>query len=179
ARDRRGVLRRRAHDLGRVDDAGLDQILVLLGRRVEAERALAVADTVEDDRRLLTRVRRDPAHRVLAGAAHDVDADPLVILDLQLGEGRRRAQQRDAAAGDDALLDGRAGRVQRVLDAGLLLLHLDLGGGTDADDGHAADQLREALLQLLAVVVRGGLLDLRADLRHAALDLLLLAGAVD
>src|SRR4026209_2374902 len=41
-RDRSRVLKRRAHDLGRVDDAGLDQVLVLLGRRVEAERALAV-----------------------------------------------------------------------------------------------------------------------------------------
>ena len=30
ARDRRGVLQRRAHDLGRVDDAGLQQVLVLL-----------------------------------------------------------------------------------------------------------------------------------------------------
>ena len=30
-RDRRRVLQRRAHDLGRVDDAGLDQVLVLVG----------------------------------------------------------------------------------------------------------------------------------------------------
>ena len=57
-----------------------------------------------------------------------------------------------------------------VLDAGLLLLHLGLGGRTDLDDGDAADELREPLLQLLAVVVRGGLLDLGADLLDAALD---------
>ena len=43
-----------------------------------------------------------------------------------------RAEQGDAAAGDDALLDGRLGRVHRVLDAGLLLLHLGLGGRADA-----------------------------------------------
>ena len=72
-----------------------------------------------------------------------------------------RADERDAAAGDDALFDGRAGRVQRVLDARLLLLHLDLGRRADADDRDAADELREALLELLAVVVRRGLLDLR------------------
>jgi len=41
-----------------------------------------------------------------------------------------------------------------VLDAVLLLLELHLGGCTDLDDGHAAGQLREALLELLAVVVR-------------------------
>jgi hypothetical protein len=54
--------------------------------------------------------------------------------------------------------------VQRVLDAGLLLLHLGLGRGADLDDGHAADELGEALLELLAIVVAGGVLDLLADL---------------
>jgi hypothetical protein len=60
--------------------------------------------------------------------------------------------------------------VQRVLDAGLLLLHLGLGRGADVDDGHAAGQLGQALLELLAVVVGGGFLDLAADLLDAALD---------
>ena len=72
----------------------------------------------------------------------------------------------------------RAGGVQGVLDAGLLFLHLGLGGGADIDDGHAAHDLGQALGELLAVVVRGGLLDLGADLLHAALDLVGLAGAV-
>src|SRR2546421_131292 len=72
-----------------------------------------------------------------------------------------------------------AGRMQRVIDAILALLHLDLGGAADADDGHAAGQLRQTLLQLLAVVVRGGFLDLRADLVAAADDVGLLAGAFD
>ena len=65
---------------------------------------------------------------------------------------------------DDALVDGGLGGVHGVLDASLLLLHLGLGRGTDADHGDAADQLRQALLELLAVVVGGGLLDLVADL---------------
>ena len=78
--------------------------------------------------------------------------------------------QRHAAAGDDAFFDRRAGGVQRVLDAGLLLLHLGLGRRADLDDRHAAGELRQPLLQLLAVVVGGGLLDLRADLLDAALD---------
>ena len=84
---------------------------------------------------------------------------------------RSAANQRDAAAGDDALFDSRAGCVHRVLDAGLLLLHLGFGSCTDLDDGNAADQLGETLLELLAVVVGGGLLDLRADLLDAAFDL--------
>src|SRR5207253_2743015 len=65
------------------------------------------------------------------------------------------------------------------VDAGLLLLHLRLGGRADVNDGDAAHQLGQALLQLLAVVVRGGVLFLRPDLLHPRLDVGLLAGAVD
>ena len=89
------------------------------------------------------------------------------------------AQQGHAAAGDDAFFHGGAGGVQGVFDAGLLLLHFDFGGGADLDHGHAAGQLGHALLQLLAVVVAGGFLDLDADLLDAGLDVGGSAGAVD
>ena len=55
--------------------------------------------------------------------------------------------------------------MHRVVDAILALLHLDLGGAADADHRHAARELGQPLLQLLAVVVGGGLLDLGLDLR--------------
>ena len=42
------------------------------------------------------------------------------------------AQQRHAAAGQDAFLDRRSRGVQGVFDAGLLLLHVGLGAGADA-----------------------------------------------
>src|SRR5690606_12791409 len=80
---------------------------------------------------------------------------------------------------DDALLDGRAGRRDGVLDAVLLLLELDLGVRADLDDADAAGELREALLELLAVPVGVGLLDGRLQLAHAGLDVLVGAGAVD
>ena len=51
--------------------------------------------------------------------------------------------------------------MHRVLDARLLFLHLGLGCRADLDDGDAADELGEPLLQLLAVVVGGRVLDLR------------------
>ena len=73
----------------------------------------------------------------------------------------------------------RGSRAERVLDAGLLLLHLDLGGGADIDDGDTAGELGQALLELLAVVVGGGLLDLAPDLLDPALDVGPLAGALD
>src|SRR5690242_16536493 len=69
--------------------------------------------------------------------------------------------------------------MQRVVNAVLALLYLDLGGAADADHRYTASELCQALLQLLAVVVRGGLLGLRADLVASANDILLLARALD
>src|SRR5213076_2445925 len=54
------------------------------------------------------------------------------------------------AAGDDAFLDRRPRRVQRVLDARLLLLQLGLGRGANVDLRHAAGQFRQAFLENLA-----------------------------
>ena len=56
-----------------------------------------------------------------------------------------------------------------IVDAVLALLDLDLGRAADADDGDAGGELGQPLLQLLAIVVGGGLLDLRLDLADAAL----------
>jgi hypothetical protein len=94
-------------------------------------------------------------------------------------ESMRGTQQGSTAARNDAFLDGCTGRVQRVVDAVLLLFHFHFGRTADADDGNAACQLGKTLLQLLTVVVGGGFLDLRLDLTNAAFDLVLRAGAVD
>ena len=87
--------------------------------------------------------------------------------------------EHDAAARHDALFEGGTGGVEGVLDAVLGLLHLDLGGRADLDDGDAAGQLGETLLELLAVEVGVGGLDLALDLLDATLDLVGVAGAVD
>ena len=69
--------------------------------------------------------------------------------------------------------------MQRILDAVFLLFHLGLSGRADIDDGDPARELREALLELFAVVVGGGFLDLVPDLRDARLDVARLATAFD
>ena len=108
-----------------------------------------------------------------------VDAHGLVAGELEGVEGLGGADQGGAAAGDDPLLDRGAGGVQGVLDEGLPLLHLGLGGGADVDLGDAAGELGEPLLELLAVVLAVGLGDLAADHLGPALDLFLGAGALD
>ncbi len=69
--------------------------------------------------------------------------------------------------------------MQSILNTSLLLLQLGLGRRTHLDDGHAAYQLGQALLQLFLVVVGGGLFNLRPDLLHTSIDVARLAGAVN
>ena len=92
----------------------------------------------------------------------------------------RATQQGHAAAGQDAFFDRRTGGVQGVFDAGLLLLHVGFGRGADRDDRHAAGQLRQPLLELLAVVLALGAL--RSALRICSIRFwtsAVLAGALD
>ena len=171
--DRGGVLQRRPGHLDGVDDAGLEQVLVLAGGGVEAlVGLLQVAHLVDDDATLEAGVDGDLLQRLLDGPGHDAGTGGLVTLQLLGGveHGGLRPEQGDATAGDDALLDGGLGGGDGVLDAVLLLLELHLGGGADLDDGNAAGQLGQALLQLLPVVVGVGVLDLGLDLVDPALD---------
>ena len=180
AGDRRCVLQRRAGDLGRVDDAGLDHVLVLTGGRVEAVTDLEVAHLLDHDAALEAGVDGDLLERCLQRDLHDVGAGLLVRVQVELVErGGRRLQERDATTGDDALLDGGLRVAHCVLDAVLALLELDLGRRAGLDDGDAAGQLGEALLELLAVVVGVRLLDLGADLVDPAGDLLGVTGTLD
>jgi hypothetical protein len=104
-------------------------------------------------------------------------AHRLVAFELQGVDGFSAAQQGHATARNDPFLDRGPRGVQRIFNAGFLLLHLHLGRGADMNDGDATGQFRQALLQLLAIVVRGGLVDFAPDLFHPALDITGLAAA--
>src|SRR5256714_13629169 len=180
ARDGGCVLQCQAGDLGRVDDALLDHVAVLAGVRVEAKVVvLGLADFADDYRAFMSGVVSDLAGRLFESALHDADAHGFVIVQLELVDGPEAAQQRRAASRNNAFLDGRAGGVHSILNASLLLFQLGFGGCADFNDGDAADQLGKALLELLLVVVGGGVFDLLADLLDAAFDLRALAGALD
>src|SRR6266403_2067608 len=181
SRNRGCVLDRNANHLGRVDDALRDQVAVFAGLRIEPVGVLILfEDLADDDGAVFTGVDRDLARGPGKRLAHDLDAGLLVvILGANALEVLGSTQQGDAAARHDAFFDRRTSRMHRVIHAILALLHLDFGRAADADHRDAACELGQTLLQLLAVVVRSGFLDLRLDLRHARLDVGLLAGAVD
>src|SRR5690606_33682455 len=120
------------------------------------------------------RVGGDRTDRLLDRATHDLDTDLLVTAQLELVERGLGPQQGYTTTRHDPLLDRSAGRVQRVLDPSLLLLHLGLGGRTDVDHGDTACQLGKPLLQLLTVVIRGALVDRGADLGDPTLNRVLL-----
>src|SRR5206468_8175271 len=146
----------------------------------QAPALLGRADLVDDDRALEPRVRRELAERLLERAQDDLRARLLVALERVehvVADRLRRVDERDAAARHLTLLEGSPGRLQRVLDAVLLLLHLGLGRSADLDDRDAARQLGEALLELLAVEVGVGVLDLGLELLDPSLDGVGLAGA--
>src|SRR3546814_11939256 len=72
-----------------------------------------------------------------------------------------------------------AGRVKRVVDAILAFLDLDFGRAADLDHGHTAGELGETLLELLAIVIAGGVFDLGTDRFGTALDRVGITGAID
>src|SRR5262245_1994552 len=125
-------------------------------------------------------VLRDLAHRLFERAPDDVEARLLVLIPkLKIVDRLARADERHPAARDNALFDRGLGRMHRVFDARLLLFQLSLSRGADLDHRYAADQLRQPLPQILAVVMRGRLLQLRAQLSHADINIGLLARALD
>src|SRR5215212_6278396 len=176
-----GVLQGGARDHRRVGYTGRDEVLVLARQGVEANVAALCADLVDHDGAIGPRVLGDLAYRLLERPVDDPGAGALVIVEgaEQIGDGLLGVQEHDATAGNDTLFQGSPGRRERVLNAVLLLLELRLGRGADLDDSHATGELGEPLLELLAVEVRVGGLDLGADLVDAARNPLGLAGTVD
>src|SRR5262249_35993375 len=149
--------------LGRVDDAGLDQVGVLVLQGVVTEVALAVGHLADDHAAVLAGVLGDLVDRGRAGADDDLVAGVLVVRQARGLDRLRGPQQRDAAPGRDALFARGAGGVRGAPAARLLLLLLALGRPAAFVFGAAARQLRQPLLELLAVVVALGLADLAAD----------------
>ena len=158
------MLQSRASDLRGIDHAGLDEIFVHARCGVEAVvRVGAGADLLEHNRAFVAGIASDLAQRLFAGAANDVDTDLFVTHGLETIECLSGAQESNATTRNDTFFNGSARGMQGILDASFLFLHLGFGGSTDLDDGHTTGELGQALLELLAVVVGGGFVDLCAQ----------------
>src|SRR3546814_9927589 len=155
--------------------------LIDFGLGVEAHVGIVLLHQLAGyDRAVMDGVLGDLANRGLQRTTDDVDTAGLVVIGaLQAIQRPGGIEQRSAAAGNDAFLNGRAGGVKRVVDAILALLHFDFRSAAALDHPHAARKLGETLLQLFTVIVRRSRLDLRADLLDPALDALGFARTID
>src|SRR5574343_1482343 len=175
-----GILQGGAGNLGRVQNAHFNHVAVFAGSSVVTVVTLAANNLVDHHGRLVASIGDDLAQRGFHGLQDQLDTGILVVVvALQLGDVGTGTQQGDAAASNDTFFNSGTGSVQRVFDAGLLFLHFDFGGSANLDDGNAASQLGNTLLQLFAVVIGGGFLDLDADLLDAGFNGSGIAGAVD
>src|SRR3569623_1849167 len=175
-----GVLQCGTRDFGGIQDSHRHHVAVFAGGGVVTVVTFAFLNFVKNHGLLVAGIGHDLAQRLFHRAVRDRDADILVVVvALEILHALQGANQCNAAARDDAFFHCGAGGVQGIFDAGLLLLHFHLGGGTDFNHCHTAGELRHALLQLLLVVVGGRFLDLGLDLLNASLDVGLLAGTID
>src|SRR5690606_503284 len=131
-------------------DPGRQEVLVVAGGGVEALARGEVADLLRHDAALEAGVDGDLLERGVDGHLDDVRAGRLVTREAEVAlEGVLGGlDEGDATTGDDALLLGGLGVADRVLDAVLALLELHLGGRARLEDGDAAGELGEALLEL-------------------------------
>src|SRR5699024_9942101 len=162
----------------RVDDALSGQVAVDTVGGVVAVTDLQLGDVVGDHVTLGTGVLGDPASGLRQSVTDDRHTGLLVVLQTQVTQGGGGVHQGSTATGDDSLLDGRTGRRDGVLQAVLLLLELDLGGGTDPQDGHASGELGRTLLQLLPAPVAFAGLALVTDRTDASRAPGLLTGTI-
>ncbi|KAK1251115.1 hypothetical protein MKX07_005670 [Trichoderma sp. CBMAI-0711] len=174
-----GVNETSADNLEGVEDTGLDHVDVLALGAVETAvevGAVLVGELANDDRALQAGVLDDGPCGAGDGVLDNRDAELLVkVGGLDVVQGLRRGlDQGSATTGQDTLLNGSAGGVESIDESVLLLADLDLGGTADLDDGNAARQLGQTLLELLLLVLGGGgvsndTTDLLASLRDGVL----------
>ena len=178
--DRSCVLQRRPGDLGRVNDSGDNQVFVNTGLCVEAHGPFTRAHLLNNHSTFEAGINGNLAKWFLHRLANDGTTGLLVVgatthlVDSVLG-----TEQSNTPTGDDTLFDSGSCRLDRVLDAVLLLFELDLGGRADLDDGYATRaSLARRSWSFSLIPIRVGVLDLPLDLLDPSLRQPAFAGSV-
>lgn len=180
-RNRSRVLQSRTDNFRRINDTGLDHIGIFAALSIVTEVGIrAFHQFAGHNRTVNAGVFGNLTDRSLNGLADNVYADSLILI------GRRerfqslvRVKQSYAAAGDNAFLDRGTGCVQSIINAVFLFLYFNFRSAADFDYCHTAGNLGQTFLQLFAVIVRRGFLNLFADLIGTGLDQVLLSVTVD
>ena len=154
-------------------------VLVLVGV-VAFGLALQLADAIDDDRAVDAGVVGDRPQRLVEDVLDDLRAGLLVAFELELVDGLLAAEQSDAAAGDDALFQGRLHGVTWRLRAAHLRSFISVSVAAPQliwatpPASLASRSCSFSRSYSLSVTV-----DFVANLLGPAVDCLLLAGAAD
>ena len=139
---------------------------------------LALLHFLDDESAFFACIIGQLPRRLFDSAANNGHANFLVsfkvfdVLEHFLG-----TEKCDTTAGHNAFFNRSTGSVQCIFDPRLLLLHLGFRRCADVNDGDAARELGQALLELLPVIIARRLLNLATDLINSTLDVALLAFA--
>ena len=109
----------------------------------------------------------------------NVDTGFLVAFCLPVQHSVVHVDERRAAAGYDSFFHSSPGGVERVFDAQFALFHFGFGSSADFDDGYAAGQFGQTLLQFFFVEFGSRFFKLCLIWLNAGFDIFLVAGAVD
>src|SRR5690606_27674134 len=158
-------LQRGASYLGGVENTHGDHIAVFASASVVTEIAGSLLDLVDHHRTFFTGVFNDLTQRRFTGAAGNGNTHILVfIVAFESFESLKGTDQGNTAAGNHTFFNRSAGSVESIFNAGFFLFHFGFSGRTNLDHGNTASQLGNALLEFFAIVIRGGLFDLGANL---------------
>ena len=97
----------------------------------------------------------------------------ILVLTLEVLKGLSGTDVGNSTTRQITFLDSGTGRVKSILHPVLLLLHLNLGTGTDIKDSDSTGKFTKPLLEFLLVIVGSGGLDLLADLGDPVSDVFL------
>src|SRR3984885_11319431 len=140
-------------DLHRVYDSSFDHVDGLSAARVKAVAVGGLRNLGDGGFAIAAAIGDDAGERMAQRALYQCGAlfgRAFQLLD-QTVKFRRNAHQSDAAAGHNALFDCSARCVDRIFDQLHFTLLLDWGGAARQDHRRATRQLRETLLEFIAL----------------------------
>ena len=136
------VVARRSRDELTVHPGGSPANVAVALSRLGQRTALVTQIGADDYGALVPRVLSDLACRFFECALHDIQADGfIVVMELELFQGRQAAQKSNTTAGNNTLLNCRTSGMHGVFHTSLLFFQLRLSRRSHLDHRNATNQL--------------------------------------